>query len=290
LNVAFIQSFVSYDIYRSYVESSLERRLFSLGQYRKCPSRGCSKLLIIENQTKPSLMCSCGQRVCASCLEEYHFPATCQQYKSYEKRLRQTNDHLLSSSGIGENTSYYIAQGKNCPTCGEFVEKNGGCPHMTCKCGYEYCWACLKRWATHDSSKCFPIAESTHELRSSTRSRFFNKAITHRRQRNQQEFDSIGELIVASRLSLQYNVILSTYIDLNTLAEFIYVFMQKRHLDKNIRSVLGQTAHRLEADAFRIKVRLESNQLNVDLVQQIRIRLRQTAINLIHMRENKLLL
>lgn len=71
-------------------------------------------------------MCSCGQRVCSNCLEEYHFPATCKQYKSYETRLRQSSDHLLSASKIGENSSCYIAEGKNCPSCGEFVEKNGG--------------------------------------------------------------------------------------------------------------------------------------------------------------------
>ena len=71
-------------------------------------------------------MCSCGQRVCSQCLEEYHFPATCRQYKSYHARLRQSSDDLLSASKFGDNSSCYIAEGKNCPNCGEFVEKNGG--------------------------------------------------------------------------------------------------------------------------------------------------------------------
>jgi len=97
-----------------------------LGRYRKCPSRVCSNLLIIDDHTKPSLMCLCGQRVCSTCLEEHHFPATCKQYQSYLKRLRQSSDHLLSISKTGDNSSCYIAEGKNCPSCGEFVEKNGG--------------------------------------------------------------------------------------------------------------------------------------------------------------------
>lgn len=71
-------------------------------------------------------MCTCGQRVCSECLEEYHFPATCQQLKIYQARLRESGDDLLSSSKIGDNSSCYIAEGKNCPNCGEFVEKNGG--------------------------------------------------------------------------------------------------------------------------------------------------------------------
>jgi len=71
-------------------------------------------------------MCSCGQRVCLKCFEEYHFPATCSQYKLYIARLRASGDDLLSLSKIGDNSSCYIAEGKNCPNCGEFVEKNGG--------------------------------------------------------------------------------------------------------------------------------------------------------------------
>lgn len=126
LNPALVQTFISYDIYHSYRQILNERHLFSLGRYRLCPSRVCSNLLIVSDNTKPSLMCSCGQRVCSMCLEEYHFPATCKQYKAYEARLRQSSDHLLSVSKVGDDSHCYIAEGKNCPSCGEFVEKNGG--------------------------------------------------------------------------------------------------------------------------------------------------------------------
>ncbi len=34
-----------------------------------------------------------------------------------------------------------------CPKCGQGIEKNEGCDHMTCKkpggCGHEFCWRCL---------------------------------------------------------------------------------------------------------------------------------------------------
>ena len=26
------------------------------------------------------------------------------------------------------------------------IEKNEGCNHMTCRCGYEFCWLCKKDW------------------------------------------------------------------------------------------------------------------------------------------------
>ncbi|EDQ86490.1 uncharacterized protein MONBRDRAFT_28150 [Monosiga brevicollis MX1] len=31
---------------------------------------------------------------------------------------------------------------RKCPNCLNRIEKNGGCPHMTCRCGYEMCWNC----------------------------------------------------------------------------------------------------------------------------------------------------
>jgi len=35
---------------------------------------------------------------------------------------------------------------KRCPSCSEYIEKNGGCDHMTCKCGCEFYWSTLKRY------------------------------------------------------------------------------------------------------------------------------------------------
>lgn len=161
---------------------------------------------------------------------------------------------------------------------------------MTCKCGNEYCWACLKRWTTHNYANCVNIPESTHELRSSTRSRYFNKALHHRRQRNQREFDLLGNAISQSKLSLHYGLVLSTYIDLNTLAEFLYVFMQRRRINGYIRAVLGQTANRLEADAFRIRLQLECGQIKKEYLEHIRTSLDRTLANLLHMKKTKVLL
>jgi len=35
---------------------------------------------------------------------------------------------------------------KRCPKCNEYIEKNGGCDHMTCRCGHEFSWQTRKPW------------------------------------------------------------------------------------------------------------------------------------------------
>jgi hypothetical protein len=37
---------------------------------------------------------------------------------------------------------------KQCPSCHESIEKNGGCDHMTCRCKYEFYWSTLKPYRT----------------------------------------------------------------------------------------------------------------------------------------------
>ena len=34
------------------------------------------------------------------------------------------------------------AGAKRCTRCKFFVQKNQGCDHMTCRCGYEFCYRC----------------------------------------------------------------------------------------------------------------------------------------------------
>jgi len=37
---------------------------------------------------------------------------------------------------------------KKCPNCGEYIIKNGGCDHMTCRCRYEFWWSTLLPFRT----------------------------------------------------------------------------------------------------------------------------------------------
>ncbi|CAK9072790.1 unnamed protein product [Durusdinium trenchii] len=37
---------------------------------------------------------------------------------------------------------------QQCPKCHEYIEKNGGCDHMTCRCGHQFSWTTLKTWGS----------------------------------------------------------------------------------------------------------------------------------------------
>jgi eukaryotic-like serine/threonine-protein kinase len=50
-----------------------------------------------------------------------------------ERRARAAVDDAASSAHIATNT-------RPCPRCGVRVEKNGGCDHMTCRCGMHWSW------------------------------------------------------------------------------------------------------------------------------------------------------
>lgn len=35
---------------------------------------------------------------------------------------------------------------KPCPECRAKIEKRGGCDHMSCRCGHQFCWVCSAPW------------------------------------------------------------------------------------------------------------------------------------------------
>jgi ariadne-1 len=54
---------------------------------------------------------------------------------------RKLRDDSETMNWLGANT-------KDCPTCHKVTEKNGGCNHITCKCGAHWCWMCNKAFDT----------------------------------------------------------------------------------------------------------------------------------------------
>jgi hypothetical protein len=98
-----------------------------------CPVSDCEGYGL-SNSGKNVTCDVCGYKYCAYCLEPWH-RSICKNF------LDEKLDRWA-----------YWSNAKHCPTCGLRIEKNGGCPHMTCsQCGTGFCWYCGLKDSEHGS-------------------------------------------------------------------------------------------------------------------------------------------
>jgi IBR domain. len=136
-----------------------------------CPVDYCESVvkvddkIIFSKETDPfhvltdtmTVKCSsCQGTWCFECRGNVHWPLSCQiqtKFNSLKERfVRQGN---LDSKGRLYRSKVY---GKLCPKCGNFIEKNGGCSNMTCRCNRGvFCWECMETLNTSTSHYCNKI-------------------------------------------------------------------------------------------------------------------------------------
>ena len=114
------------------------RRLRNNPNLRECPSCGC---LNEGSRRRPDMACvSCQTSFCFHHALA-HPGQTCRQYN-------RTNRLPLASgsvSGFHVRTRLKVClTTQACPRCHARVQRNGGCAHMTCRCGAHFCWHCGK--------------------------------------------------------------------------------------------------------------------------------------------------
>ena len=64
--------------------------------------------------------------------------------ESRNQRIREQIRQQELIRNEQQNLKWIMDNTKKCPKCGNAIEKNKGCNHMTCKCKYEFCWYCLE--------------------------------------------------------------------------------------------------------------------------------------------------
>ena len=105
-----------------------------------CPNPKCDAAVQIQGAGDDVRCGQCGFRFCFKCGAHTHLPATCEEVDRWARNCEKdkgTAQWLLSNT-------------KKCPRCNTYTERSFGCNHMTCvKCGYEYCWHCLRPWKVH---------------------------------------------------------------------------------------------------------------------------------------------
>jgi len=94
------------------------------------------------SSTLPLARCTnpfCAYQFCTDCKIPWHHGVAC---------MDRAKDDVASTDNIQTNS-------KPCPRCGRRTShfRNHRCHHMTCLCGYEYCYECLEPWTDHGVGK-----------------------------------------------------------------------------------------------------------------------------------------
>ncbi|KAF9459774.1 hypothetical protein BDZ94DRAFT_995454 [Collybia nuda] len=102
-----------------------------------CPNPKCSSLVEAdEDNDDPQAICpSCQKTICASCRTLWHNGLTCEEYQALPLDERSPEDRLLLELAKAERW-------RRCPSCAVIVELISGCNHMTCRCGFHFCFQC----------------------------------------------------------------------------------------------------------------------------------------------------
>ncbi|XVF74205.1 hypothetical protein PTKIN_Ptkin13bG0091700 [Pterospermum kingtungense] len=120
-----------------------EELLCATGGRLYCPFKDCSALLLNDNQGGEVIAeteCPvCHRLFCAQCHVSWHPGINCEEYQKLNEDERGRED-LLVRNLAKEN------KWGRCPSCHIIVERTEGCLHMTCRCKFEFCYACGAEW------------------------------------------------------------------------------------------------------------------------------------------------
>ena len=127
-----------------YTEKSLQSFIsVNNDAYSCCPTPDCTYVFFFVHGDTDFQCPLCEKRHCLKCNVEYHEGATCSEYQKWSLLNGQSDDLF--------GTLVEKKKMKQCARCRNWVEKADGCPHITCRCGFEFCYRCGQKWP---HSKC----------------------------------------------------------------------------------------------------------------------------------------
>lgn len=109
---------------------------------KNCPRPNCPFAIIDDNPQRQTYTCEiCGLQFCTKCAQTHSSRIECKDVKKADMDEKEFQ--------IWKNRHT-----KPCPNCHANIEKNQGCPHMTCrKCSHEFLWPCSHPYE-HNTSYC----------------------------------------------------------------------------------------------------------------------------------------
>ena len=134
-------------------QNHLERFMIdNLDEFRYCYTQGCTDIIAIDKEK---------QGTCLLCQESY-----CYKLMSTHKvHPGQTCFRYLESLQDSNQIQKLLDSGKFriSPCCGQLIQKEVGCDHISCKCGQHWCYSCLylaegKTWSYDHFNTCKKVA------------------------------------------------------------------------------------------------------------------------------------
>ncbi|XP_076886420.1 E3 ubiquitin-protein ligase RSL1-like isoform X2 [Bidens hawaiensis] len=128
-----------------------------------CPYPKCSALMSKTEALKlPRLIdevgaitCyKCHGNFCINCRVPWHNDMNCAEYKRRNPTLIVEESKLKSLAARN--------LWRQCVKCKHMIELAAGCYHMTCRCGYEFCYTCGAEWKNKKATCTCPLWDDEH--------------------------------------------------------------------------------------------------------------------------------
>ncbi|GMN63902.1 hypothetical protein TIFTF001_032970 [Ficus carica] len=112
-----------------------------------CPFKDCSAVLVNDGEEGEVIVESecpiCHRLFCARCGVPWHSGIGCEESETLNEDERGREDLMVRELAKEEKW-------QRCPKCMYYVEKIDGCLHITCRCAFQFCYACGSEWSqTH---------------------------------------------------------------------------------------------------------------------------------------------
>lgn len=153
-----VREVVDSEMFEKHERYVLERMLERDGVVR-CERKGCEEVAWVEGRLGRCGRCEFA--FCVKCGKAWHGEKSCVSEEEVEQLIEKYDaadeeEKAEIETAIKEHkregmwdrvvTGHTLAvmKAKMCPQCGMGVVKNGGCAHMRCVCGCDFCWHCSK--------------------------------------------------------------------------------------------------------------------------------------------------
>ncbi|KAF8388678.1 hypothetical protein HHK36_025358 [Tetracentron sinense] len=130
-------------------DKALCESLILASQRFYCPFKDCSAILVDEGgELVTASECPyCRRLFCAQCNVSWHAGIGCDEFQRLHEDDRKIEDLMVIE----------LAKEKKwmrCPKCEFYVEKRDGCVHISCRCGFQFCYGCGLGWTETHGAVC----------------------------------------------------------------------------------------------------------------------------------------